>query len=280
MMDDRQMNRLLHGDIAQLILELEQRYANNTKDTEARVAKEAEAKLAPRLQEYETKVKDYETRLEQVQRFEHVLENDAQTTLKMLAEHPTYKPFFDYVRQLEAGAAGTKNTPADPYGDMPMPDSPLADGTMVYSLEGLKARDAWQAKQIEDRISKQFEQRYAPIEQDYRAQRQLAEMKPKIEKMISEARTWTLFSENEDEITQVLQSNPSISLEGAYRQVVIPKLVADRSKMKEQVIGEIRKAPASTAVPTRASKPVAEQGPRSIEAIISAEIEANRDKFV
>src|SRR3989344_1864724 len=35
MMDDRQMNRLLHGDIAQLILELEQRYANNTKDTEA-----------------------------------------------------------------------------------------------------------------------------------------------------------------------------------------------------------------------------------------------------
>ena len=97
---------------------------------------------------------------------------------------------------------------------------------------------------------------------------------PVIRKQIEEAKTWPMFNENQDEIVAALKANPNLSLEGAYRQIVVPKIVADRSRIKQDVLREAQHAPTSTSVPNRAAtKPVAPTaGPRSLEDIIKESI--------
>jgi hypothetical protein len=96
---------------------------------------------------------------------------------------------------------------------------------------------------------------------------------PVIRKKIEEARTWPLFNESEQEILAKLQEDKQISLDDAYRMVVFPKLVSERNKVRQEVIAEVKKAPTSTAVTSRAGgKPTQQAGPRSIEDIIRDQI--------
>jgi len=102
---------------------------------------------------------------------------------------------------------------------------------------------------------------------------------PQVRAQIAEAQTWPLFAEHEAEIVKALQGNDKLTLEGAYRQVVYPKLVADRTKMREEILKEVQKAPRSTAAPGSASRSSAQQaptGPRSLEDVISDSIKTLR----
>lgn len=224
------------------------------------------------------KVTDYETRLNTVGQFEDVMVNDPNKFLTMLSKLPAYNDFFAFVQQ--AAANISQNQPAQaqqtaaPEDAMPEPDEELSDGSRVYSMDGLKSLLAWNAKQVESRVSRQFEERYKPIENEWQERKRLEAVVPVIRKQIEEAKTWPLFTENQDEVVAALKANPNLSLEGAYRQVVVPKIVADRSKMKQDVIREVQAAPKSTSVPTRAAtKPVAPTaGPRSLEDIIKESI--------
>lgn len=240
-----------------------------------------------KLPELQTKVTDYEARLEAVARFEDVMANDPEKFLTMLAKVPAYQGFFDYFRQAQevfnrqSAAPETPATP-DPADVMPEPDETLEDGSKVYSMEGLKSLLAWNAKQVESRVNTSYEQRikqiqdrFAPMETEWQARRKEEAIRPMIQKQIAEAKTWTLFNESEDEILAVLQKDKNISLEGAYRQVVFPKLVAERNKVRQEVLAEVKAAPTATSVAARtASKPVAQpEGPRNMEDVIRAEVE-------
>lgn len=261
-------------------------YSRVKKITEKAVSdakKEWETQSTPRTTEYETKVKDYESKLEQVAKFEQVMINDPEKFLNMLATVPAYKGWFDEIRSAFAVKYNSnqpipQSTPqpgalAPQADDMPQPDQPLSDGSMVYSLDGLKALLKWQSDQTESRVTKRVEERYKPIESEWQANKRVQEMIPHVRAQIDDARTWPLFNDNEAEITQVLQADSRISLEGAYRKVVWPKMVSDRNKMRDELLKEVKQAPRATSATTGMAKVVQESvGPRNLEDIIAEQI--------
>ena len=216
--------------------------------------------------------------------------NEPQRFLEMLSGLPAYKDFFDFVRGAVAQAEGKGTTAAapaqtvDPTAGMPEPDEELPDGSKVYSMEGLKALMEWNSQQTEARVSskyesalKQLEERYKPVENEWRERQRIEQTLPVIRKQIEEARTWMLFNENEQEIIAALKADPRISLEGAYRQVVFPKLIAERNQMRQDVIKEVKAAPVSSSVTSRVTtRPGAPASgePRSLTDIIKEQIDS------
>lgn len=254
----------------------------NEKDTIARVTKELETKFA-KFPEFETKIKDYEGRLEKVAQFEQILDSDPRTFLNMLSQHPSYTDFFKAVEQAFATqqAAPQQQQQADPAAGMPQPDQTLSDGSKVYSMEGLQALLKWQSDQVEQRTIKQVEQRYKPIEQAWQSQEQLAKIVPVVQRQIAEARTWDKFEELEPRVVELLQADSNISLERAYvkayqeSQIVErEKLSTDRNKIRQEVIADMKKKPSASSSPTGAVKPGTQEsvGPRNMEDVITEEL--------
>lgn len=253
----------------------------NEKDVAARVSKEVEAKFVPQITEFQTKVKDYEDRLVRVGQFEQIMEGDPKTFLGMLSKLPAYKEFFEFIQKAAEGQAAQPAKVEDASAGMPQPDQTLSDGSKVYSMEGLQALLKWQEDQVATRTIKQVEQRYAPIEQAWQSQEQMAKMVPVIEKQIAEARTWDKFTELEPKIVELLNADKNISLERAYLKVYQEASVAerqaltvDRNKMRGDIIAELKKKPTASSAPVGAVKPSKETaGPRSLEDIIAASVE-------
>lgn len=269
----------------------------NEKEVIERLTKENEGKWSPKVKEYEDKVKDYETRLKKVGEFEQYVYNQPRDFLETLSQIPAYKPFFDHINklaeQLEAGGsaaapAGQPAQPAlpnDPADPRPMPNKALADGSKVYDMDGLDALLAWQGRQVAKAVKadtiKEITARYAPIEEErqlaLRKKEHLAKLEPVINKQIADAKTWPHFVEHEGDILKALEADQSLSLEGAYRQVlnsvVLPKLTTDRNAIRAEVLAELRKKPASTTAPVSRTAPnPPPTGPRTLEQIIEAEM--------
>lgn len=264
------------------------------RDAREAAAKELEGKFNPQLTETQTKIQDYEQRLERVAQFEHVLENDPRTFLQILSQIPAYGEFFQRVSELAKMAQGQQgqgqnpvanqnvqnNNPNDP---MPQPDQEFPDGTKGYSMEGLAKLFDWRDRQVESRVLQQAEERiskrYAPIEQQWQAQQEYQRAVPVVEKQIAEARTWPNFNELENEVVKLLQADQRMTLEGAYMRAyqthIVPRMTADRQRVKSEVLEELKKRPAASAAPSNPTKPTASanKGPRSLEEIIAAEVE-------
>lgn len=250
----------------------------NERDVVARVTKEVEAKFS-KFPEIETKVKDYEGRLEKVAQFEQILEQDPRTFLGMLAKHPSYREFFEFVEKAAAGLEQAKQPAVavpDPLNDMPGPDQP--DG--LYSKEGLQKLLQWNAGQAKTQAIQEVEQRYKPIEQAWQAQEQMAKMVPIVEKQIADARTWDKFNELEPRIVELLKADvgKTKSLERIYVQAYQEaaaaeqgKLSTDRTKMRTEILAELKKKPVASTAPIAAVKPGATDeptGPRSTQDVI------------
>lgn len=257
-----------------------------TPEEASKIAEVVKSHVA-RLPELETKVKTYENQLTSYQGFENIMVNDAEKHLRMLSTLPAYKKFFAAVEQaferLEQVPAQPEATPVG--SDMPQPNYKYPDGSLGYDMDGIKALMEWQAKQVEARITKQVESRYEPIERNWQIQQRIEAVRPTVERQIAEARQWEKFTDNEDEIVKVLQAYPQLSLEAAYHRVVDPKikaaweeerakLLTDRTKMREELMAEIKQAPRSTSAPALPSRAPAQStsGPRRLEDIIAEQI--------
>lgn len=237
--------------------------------------KKATEPLTAKLTEFETKVTDYERRLEQVGQFEQIMVNDPQRFLQMLSTLPAYKPVFEALLNPGAGSQQGQQSQEDPGNGMPQPNQKLPDGTMVYDMDGLKALMAWQAQQVEQRVS----QRYQPIEEAWRSQEHINQIIPVVQRQVEEARTWPMFKENEEAIVVALQRDQNLSLERAYQQVVFPKLAGNRDQIRQEVLKEIKSAPGgSTSAPTRSSRPGAQtsNSPRSTFDVVAEAVKGLR----
>lgn len=236
------------------------------------------SELETKVKDWEPKIKDYEHRLGQVAQFEDVMVNDVPRFLTMLSRLPQYTailaPLF----------GGQAQTPAqhvvDPDNGMPQPDQTLSDGSTAYSLEGLKKLREWDRQQVEASVTRKMEERYKPIEDDYRSYQTRQALIPTVQKQIDEARKWPLFNDHENDITKVLQDNPTFNLERAYQYVVLPKLQANaqvnRDTLRQELLKEIKAAPTSTSVPSKSVKaaPAAPSvGPRSLEDVIKESLQ-------
>lgn len=250
------------------------------------------------LPELKTKVTEYESRLEAVGRFEDVMEKDPERFLNMLSRLPAYKEFFEFVSEAYTAKQNQGQAPAQAPSEtvatatsqaMPEPDETLADGSKVYSLDGLKSLLDWNGQTVESRVAakyesklqeyekkfKELEDRYNPVVNEWQEQRRIQAALPTIRKQLEDARKLPLFTENEGEILKILQEDKQISLEGAYQKVVFPKLIEERNKVRQDVIKELQTAPQSTSVTSRGGvkpTPVTHSGPRSIEDIIKEQI--------
>ena len=250
-------NRLPHSRVKVMVTKAEQ-------EGYQRAVKEAtEGKHTPQLAEFQTKVQDYEGRLEKVAQFEHVLENDPKTFLNLLSQIPAYKEFFDYIGQLAQKAQGSPaaGQAAVPDG-MPQPDQTLGDGTKVYSMDGLQNLLKWQAENVEKRAVAKVQEHYAPMEREWHNRQQMDQMVPVIERQIADARTWPNFTELEPDVVRILKSDPNISLERAYvkayQEIQVPKVSADRNKIRTEVLAELKQKPVSSSAPSSQIRPGAQ----------------------
>lgn len=249
-----------------------------------RALKELGGDQKPKLQEFETKIQQYEEAFQPYLQFEKIMVESPEQHLQMLQKVPAYKPFFDAIGQLmeELNAAKAPAEPkVDPAVADPMPQ-PLkgADGTFGYDEAGIQALNAWNARQVKRQVDEEYAKRLAPMEQDLEVRRKfqaqheaqerfIAEQAPKIQRQIAEARTWEGFNEHEKEITAAIKAQPQLSLEGAYRQVVMPKLRVDPDAIRKQILEEMAQKPtAPTAVAGGQAKPRVTAEPTGSENII------------
>lgn len=260
------------------------------KDAQAEWSKNLETGYTPvtKYAELETKVKDYEGRLAQVTEFENVMVNDHGKFLQMLTRIPGYSeilaPIFN--PQTPAPTQTKVETPVDPDADMPQPDERLPDGSMGYSMDGLKALQLWNRAQAKKEAMAEFdtklkavEQRYAPLAESYEQYQKVQSVIPHVQKQIQEAREWPLFNESEEDIVKVLRENPAFSLEKAYQTVVFPRFKADRDKMRTEILNEVKAAPRSTGVQGAPVRPAAQtqaSGPRRLEDVIADSVKGLR----
>lgn len=238
--------------------------------------KKAAEPYVKELETYKGKVGEYEGYLNNVQKFEDIMKNNHMQFLKMLVQIPGYQEIFQQLAGSQAKPAPADGAVAEtaPVGDgMPEPDMQLADGTAVYSLEGLRKRDEWHAEQVEKRIMGKVQKDYAPLKQAWETGNYRAEKLRDVQRQLADARTWEQFAENETEIGKALEAYPQLSLEGAYRYVVIPKLKAERNTMRQELMAEVKKAPTSTSAPSQITKPGAGGGKRTVEQIINDSID-------
>lgn len=256
-----------------------------------KAVKDAETGYTPKLKEFEAKVQDYEGRLTKVAQFEKIMVEEPDRFMTMLMSLPQYQTYFAQrnAAPIEPSVQSVpdQSTPQVDDDPMPEPDKELADGSRVYSLEGFKAREEWNRRQARKEVMAEVQKTFGPIKQSYEEhiqERQRQEyysnvIIPQITAQINQARQWPLFNENEAEITKALDKDKSLSLEGAYRQVVLPKLVSSRDQMRQDVIKELKKVPSSTAVPSGGVKPnpvtsrPAGAGPRDLEEVIREKVE-------
>src|SRR4030095_1155017 len=111
----------------------------------------------------------------------------------------------------------------------------------------------WNAQQVEQRVTKKYE----PIAKQYEADQKIATATPRAHAQHEQAQKWPLSKESEQEILAELKRDQSVTLEGAYVRVVVPKLHTDRNKTRQEVLDEINKQPrsTSTSTTTAAAKP-------------------------
>jgi len=131
------------------------------------------------------------------------------------------------------------NYPVDANG-RPLPDRYIQEtGDRLYSAE--------QTQRLVDWNMQRFEQRIAPLE----ASATSTQARADAQRQLQEAETWPYFGDHAEDIFKELQRDKRLSLEGAYRRVVVPKI---KQAEREAVIKEMQtKGQASTMNPSSAA---------------------------
>lgn len=263
-----------------------------TQKAETEAAERVKGEYTPKISEFETKVKDYETkvadyegRLTKVAEFEKIMMNDPVKFIGMLSQVPEYARIFAPLYE-QAAPAEPQAPVVDPTTEpRPEPDLTLGDGSKAYSMEGLDKLNAWNrvqaAAEARKQVMAEVEKEYGPIRDKARAQERLEAALPKVNAQIEAARKWHKFTEFEEDITKALQADETLTLEGAYNRVVVPKIVQAQTdsqvsaedlkkKIRAEVLAELKQTPRATSATSGAAKPAprATTGPRNLESVI------------
>ncbi|MES2178480.1 MAG: hypothetical protein V4550_11530 [Gemmatimonadota bacterium] len=167
-----------------------------------------------------------------------------------------------YARFLEQKTAPAATATDDPE---PQPDYDLGNGNRTYTIDGLAKREAWVRRQVERDILAKVDERFKPIAEREKSEQQRAEQAKAVQaieartaQQLTEAETWAGWADHKADILTALQEDsaeaaktgdkPKLSLEGAYRKVVVAKLLEDDGKRRERLLKEIQAAPKSPAL--------------------------------
>jgi hypothetical protein len=209
------------------------------------------------LKQQTDRITEYDTRFADVKKVEDIITNSPEQYVKTLSSlfPDTYGKMFAPLLGEGKAAAELLVEKADP-GPKPEPDYKLPDGNMTYSVEGYDKLMAWQQKVTEQNML----QRFKPHMDFVQSQQKEAEKQQKIQlaeqtkargleaskKALAEVETWDLGKENINEILEAAAKLDSsydavTALNIAYRQIVVPKLKANRDVMQAQILKDMKK---------------------------------------
>jgi hypothetical protein len=161
---------------------------------------------------------------------------------KVLLNDPRYKAEIDALVQERLGETTKETKPATTAVDeeRPKPDIVLSDGSIVYSREQNEKLVQWHVDQLKkdhaDELTK-LRKEIDPLLATHKNATALGSSMTKMQKVLDAARTtWPQFKENEAAMRAEMQKpgNERMSLEDAYRTVVIPTLLTDREKIRAE----------------------------------------------
>jgi hypothetical protein len=229
--------------------------------------KKAEEAHSKALAEHTARIQEFESGSSTWQKaqaeFTELVQGGPERLLPMLA-HYYPQQYGDLMKRI-SGASAQPETPAVNL----RPDVRLEDGSYGYSeaqiQQVLDARTAALEKSIEERLT----QRFAPIEQQFTAQRTYAQAAAKVEQQLAAASKLPKFEDNKQAIAEALMKDETLTLEGAYLQIVLPQLQPDRDKMRQEILAELNAKPRAASAPVRTPAPAgASDGSRSVEDIV------------
>jgi hypothetical protein len=185
-----------------------------------------------------------------------IADKDPDRFLDALAQaDPRYAERLAFRRTNGNGHAPASPQP-EPGAEMPLPDGTLGDGTGGYTMDGIRALLDWQAAQVRRDIEQKLEQRYGPVLQKHEADAALQAATTRVAAKLQDAiQNWDGFAEAQGDIAKALRADPRLDLFGAYRQVVFPKLKADRDRIRSEVLAEIQGKPLKVSATTPAGSP-------------------------
>lgn len=212
----------------------------------------------------------------------------ARRYIEMLAAvHPAYKVFL-------GGSEGGVTAAAVPQalkdlGPKPGPDLKYDDGTVGFSPEQLEKRDEWLAASAEirgyERSKKEFETRFGPMESEHRQRLTAQQEAPKVLARISAIREqWgepflaqermETAQKGSSDIAKYQAAHPGVPFEQVVAAVLLPKLRADRTTMRADIIRELNgKKKAAKPSVGQATRTTAPAGPKSTIDIINEELD-------
>lgn len=253
-------------------------YSRVTKIVE-NAEKKARAESQTRITELEGKVKHFETpEFGNSLRALELADADPDKFIELLA-----KSDERYAKILNGRTAAPPpvGSAAPPAGDEVKPDIQLSDGTLGYSAEASDRRThallARQAAELRAEFKATLKD-YEPVRESYQAHQIREASKARVSARLEQAAKWPGFNESVKEISAYMDSNKGVALHDAYIAVVMPKMRADETAIRQKIADEQRKlakvsagvAPGGAA--PAAAVPTAADGVDPIEAAIHASI--------
>lgn len=243
----------------------------------SRVEKMIAKRVSTEVAERDAKITDYEGRLSTLDRLGEIAEKDADRFIQILAAQSPDK-YGKFLAVIEGGKGKTKAAEASVDADdpEPEPDVTLADGSRTYSMAGLAKLREYDRRQAAKAVLAEVDKKYGGIKTSHDAAQTRAQYQAQIDAMVRHAvDNWPGFKEHAKEIFGLLNADKTgrLSLDDAYRSVVIPKYQeqakVDREKLRAEILAEIKAAPTSTATTTTTTTPPPDTTkPRNMEDII------------
>ena len=146
------------------------------------------------------------------------------------------------ILQQQQGPPAAKDSRPQP--DVIVPET----GQKFYSAEAAEQLAKWQATQL-------LNERMGPVEQQLQslsATHSQQQARAHAASLVAEARTWPHYETHEAQILQEMEKDRRLSLEGAYRRVVMPKL---RTLEREAIVKELNDKRGAATVNPGASTP-------------------------
>lgn len=231
------------------------------------------------IKELREKLTPAEQRAQRLDELEQAADADPEGFVRILARaNPAFARFLQ-----QPEAKPTPATPEIPAND-PMPGPDLPDG---YSAEGLKKWQDWSVRQAERnataKIEAKMEEKYGPLAKDYQARRLMEERQPVIaaRKARLEKTYGDLLKTHEAELVTALEADRAAArrerrqatpAEMIVAEVLMPKIVADRQKIRDEVLNEEKKAAAAKAAASTRTGPAQTGGDSGATALSTEEI--------
>lgn len=234
------------------------------------------------MDEINGKLSTASQRAEAAERVDNLIATDFPRYLQLLETlHPKAKD------AIAAYRTPPKPAVADKPQESALPDEPpydhrFEDGSVGFTPEGARRHQAWMMEVAEARAMSRatalFEEKYgrniAPLIDERRNREILQQSTELLNAKVSEAgKIWgTTFTEDwakgdNGDIAKFARANPRASFEQVVQAVLVPKMLADRTKVRKEVLdeGNLRAAAAAKNTSQAAKPDKSSAGPVSLD---------------